>query len=135
MSQFKLSAVLNGHTSDVRAVLHPDPSFALTASRDGSTKLWKKTNENPPTFEADELTHGSQFKTCLAYLQPTKEYPEGLVVTAGQDTLIEARQPGTTAEQNADAMMVGHSNQVCSLDASETGDFVVSGSWDSTAKV
>lgn len=135
MSQFKLSAVLQGHTSDVRAVLHPDPSFALTASRDGSTKLWKKTNANPPTFEADELSHGSQFKTCLAYLPPTKEYPEGLVLSAGQDTLIEARQPGTTAEQNADAMMVGHSNQVCSLDASDKGDFIVSGSWDNTAKV
>lgn len=135
MSQFKISAVLKGHTSDVRAVLHPDPSFAITASRDGSTKLWKKTNESPPTFEADELSHGTQFKTCLTYLNPTKEFPEGLVMTAGQDTLIEARQPGTTAEQNADAMMVGHSNQVCSIDVSEKGDFVVSGSWDSTAKV
>lgn len=135
MSQFKLSAVLKGHNSDVRAVLHPDPSFALTASRDGSTKLWKKTSESPPNFEPDELSHGSQFKTCLSYIPPSKEYPEGLVVSAGQDTLIEARQPGTTAEANADAMMVGHSNQVCSLDVSERGDFIVSGSWDSTAKV
>ena len=135
MSSFKLSAVLKGHTSDVRAVLHPDPSFALTASRDGSTKIWKKKSESPTTFEADELSSGSQFKTCLTYLPPSKEYPNGLVVTAGQDTLIEARQPATTAEQNADAMMVGHTNQVCSLGVSERGDFIVSGSWDSTAKV
>lgn len=135
MASFKLSAVLKGHNSDVRAVLHPDPSFALTASRDGSTKLWKQTSQSPPTYEVDELTSGNQFKTCLAYLPPSKEFPEGLVLSAGQDTLIEARQPSTTAEQNADAMMVGHANQVCSLNVSERGDFVVSGSWDSTAKV
>lgn len=135
MSSFKLSAVLKGHTSDVRAVLHPDPSFAITASRDGSVKLWKQTSQDPPTFEPDELSHGNQFKTCLAYLTASKEYDQGLVITAGQDTLIEARQPSTTAEQNADAMMVGHSNQVCSLSVSERGDFLVSGSWDSTAKI
>lgn len=135
MASFKLSAVLKGHTSDVRAVLHPHPSFALTASRDGSTKLWKQTSQSPPTYEVDELSQGNQFKTCLAYLPPSKEFPEGLVLSAGQDTLIEGRQPSTTAEQNADAMMVGHANQVCSLDVSEKGDFIVSGSWDSTAKV
>lgn len=135
MSSYKLSAVLKGHNSDVRAVLLPDPSFALTASRDGSCKLWKQTSQTPPTFEADELSQGNQFKTCLAYLPPSKEYEQGLVFSAGQDTLIEARQPATTAEQNADAMMVGHGNQVCSLDISERGDFVVSGSWDSTAKI
>lgn len=135
MSSFKLSAVLKGHNSDVRAVLHPDPSFALTASRDGSAKLWKQTAQSPPTFEPDELTQGNQFKTCLTYLPPSKEYEQGLVFSAGQDTLIEARQPSTTAEQNADAMMVGHANQVCSLDVSEKGDWVVSGSWDSTAKI
>ena len=135
MASFKLSAVLKGHTSDVRAVLQPDPSFALTASRDGSTKIWKRTSESPPTYGADELSQGNQFKTCLSYLPPSKEYPDGLVLSAGQDTLIEGRQPSTTAEQNADAMMVGHSNQVCSLNVSERGDFIVSGSWDSTAKV
>lgn len=135
MSSFKLSAVLRGHTSDVRAVLHPEPSFALTASRDGSTKVWKQTGQKPPIYEADELSSGNQFKTALAYLPPSEEYADGLVLSAGQDTLIEARQPATTADQNADAMMVGHSNQVCSLDISERGDFIVSGSWDSTAKV
>ncbi|KAK5944795.1 WD repeat protein Lub1 [Knufia obscura] len=135
MASYKLSAILKGHTSDVRAVLHPAPFFALTASRDGSTKVWKQTSQSPPTYEADELTSGAQFKTCLAYLPPSKEYADGLVLTAGQDTLIEARQPSTTADQNADAMMVGHSNQVCSLDVSERGDFIVSGSWDNSAKV
>lgn len=135
MTSFKLSAVLKGHNSDVRAVLHPDSSFAVTASRDGSTKLWKQTSQSPPAYEVNELSQGNQFKTCLAYLPSSKEFAEGLVLSAGQDTLIEARQPSTTAEQNADAMMVGHANQVCSLNVSERGDFIVSGSWDSTAKV
>ena len=82
MSQFKLSAVLKGHTSDVRAVLHPDPSWAATASRDGAVKIWKTTNSDSPTFEADELSSGNQFKTCLAYLAPSKEFSDGLVISA-----------------------------------------------------
>lgn len=135
MASFKLSAVLQGHKSDVRAVLLPASSIALTASRDGSTKCWKRTNESPPVYDPDELTHGSQFKTCLAYIPPSKQYEQGLVISAGQDTLIEARQPSTTAEQNADAMMVGHSNQVCALDVSPKGDWLVSGGWDNTAKI
>lgn len=135
MTEFKLSAVLQGHTADVRGVLLPDDSFALTASRDGTTRVWKRTSQSPPAYEPDESSHGSQFKTCLAYLPPNKEYNDGLIFSAGQDTLIEARQPGITAEQNADAMMVGHSNQVCSLDVCPEAGWLVSGAWDNTARL
>lgn len=97
--------------------------------------MWKRTATSPPTYDPDESSHGSQFKTCLAYSSPSKEYPEGLIISAGQDTLIEARQPGTTADANADAVLVGHANQVCSLDVCKDSDWFVSGSWDSTARL
>ncbi|KAL2396886.1 Ubiquitin homeostasis protein lub1 [Exophiala dermatitidis] len=132
---FKLSAVLSGHQSDVRAVLLPDPSFAVTASRDGSTSVWKQTSTSPPRYDPTESSRGAQFKTCLAYIPPEKEYPDGLILSSGQDALIEARQPSLTADVNADAIMVGHSNQVCSLDVCARGGYFVSGSWDSTAKL
>ncbi|EXJ78729.1 hypothetical protein A1O1_09131 [Capronia coronata CBS 617.96] len=132
---FKLSAVLSGHQSDVRAVLLPDPSFAITASRDGSTRVWKQTSTSPPAYDGTESSHGAQFKTCLAYVPPSKEFPDGLILSSGQDALIEARQPTSTADVNADAIMVGHANQVCSLNVCAQANYFVSGSWDSTAKV
>ncbi|ETI23800.1 hypothetical protein G647_05606 [Cladophialophora carrionii CBS 160.54] len=134
-SDYKLSAVLSGHKSDVRAVLLPDPSFAVTASRDGSTRIWKRTSISPPIYDDTESSHGAQFKTCLAYVPPSKDFAEGLVLSSGQDALIEARQPSTTTDMNADAFMVGHSNQVCSIDVCAQANYFVSGSWDSTAKI
>ncbi|KAK5213882.1 WD repeat protein Lub1 [Exophiala xenobiotica] len=133
--EFRLSATLKGHQSDVRAVLLPDPSFAVTASRDGTTKVWKRTSTSPPTYDPTESSQGAQFKTCLAYVPPSKEFQDGLILSSGQDTLIEARQPTSTAEVSADALMVGHSHQVCSLDVCAEANYFVSGSWDSTAKV
>lgn len=113
----------------------PDPSFAITASRDGTTKTWKQTSSNPPSYESAESSHGAAYKTCVAFVSPTKEYPEGLVVSGGQDTIIEARQPLSTAEKNADGLMVGHANQVSSLDINSSAGWIISGSWDGTAKL
>lgn len=135
MPEYKISAVLEGHGSDVRSVAFPDPTAVLTASRDGTTRLWKLTSPTPPTFDYSEMSTGATFKTCITDLPPSKDYPEGLVISAGQDTIIEARRPGTTSGDNAEAMMVGHSNQVCSLDVVPGGEYIISGSWDNTAKV
>jgi phospholipase A-2-activating protein len=66
---------------------------------------------------------------------PTKEYPEGLVISGGQDTIIEARQPTATVESNADGLMVGHAHQISSLDVNADEGWIVSGSWDGTAKL
>jgi len=155
MREFKLSAVLTGHTSDVslqnmlcryeaedvlmqsqvRAVSLPDPAFAITASRDGTIKTWKQTSAKPPIYESTEASHSSAYKTCVAFVPPTKEYPEGLVISGGQDTIIEARQPGATVESNADGLMVGHAHQISSLDVNAEEGWIVSGSWDGTAKL
>ena len=119
----------------VRAVLHPDSSFAATASRDGSTRVWKQTSTSPPSYDPTESSHGAQFKTCLAYIPPSKEFESGLFLSGGQDAVIEARQPTTTTEGSADALMVGHANQICALDVEPKAGWLVSGSWDKTAKV
>ena len=119
----------------MRAVLLPKSSFAITASRDGTAKIWKEISSKPPHFDPTELSQGAQFKTCVAYQQPTKEYPDGLILSSGQDAIIEARQPDKTAETNADGLLLGHTNQVCSLDVNSKAGYFVSGSWDKTARI
>jgi phospholipase A-2-activating protein len=90
---------------------------------------------SPPTYDATESSHGASFKNCLVYAPEIKGFPEGLIISGGQDSIIEARQPDTTSEQDADGLMIGHTNQVCSLDVNVEAGYVVSGSWDKTAKV
>ncbi|KAJ5104882.1 hypothetical protein NUU61_002229 [Penicillium alfredii] len=135
MPDFKLSASLEGHGDDVRAVAFPNPNAVFSASRDATVRLWKLLSTPPPTYDYTITAHGSAFINSLAYFPPTSEFPEGLVLSGGQDTIIEARQPGKAADDNADAMLLGHAHNVCALDVSPDGGWIVSGSWDSTARI
>lgn len=113
----------------------PNPNAALSASRDATVRLWKLVSNPPPSYDYTITAHGQAFINSLAYLPPTAEYPEGLVLSGGQDTIIEARQPGKGSDDNADAMLLGHSHNVCALDVSPDSRWIVSGSWDSTARI
>ncbi|KAJ5099499.1 hypothetical protein N7532_006500 [Penicillium argentinense] len=135
MPDFKLSASLEGHGDDVRAVAFPNPNAVFSASRDGTVRLWKLVSSSPPTYDYTITAHGQAFINSLAYFPPTPEFPEGLSLSGGQDTIIEARQPGKTASDNADAMLLGHGHNICALDVSHDGGWIVSGSWDSTARL
>ncbi|OJJ48303.1 hypothetical protein ASPZODRAFT_62655 [Penicilliopsis zonata CBS 506.65] len=135
MPDFKISAALEGHGDDVRAVAFPNTNAVISASRDATVRLWKLTSTPPPTYDYTISSHGSAFINALAYYPPTPDFPEGLILSGGQDTIIEARQPGKTANDNADAMLLGHSHNVCAIDVCPEGGWVVSGSWDGTARL
>ncbi|KAF6239569.1 hypothetical protein HO173_002113 [Letharia columbiana] len=135
MTEYKLSASLEEHEDDVRGVIFPHPSFVLSASRDATVRLWKLLSHNPPKYDGSICSHGSAFINAIAYLPPTSEYPNGLVVSGGKDTIIEVRQPGKPPEDNAEALLLGHSHNVCALDVCVDGGFVVSGSWDGSARL
>ncbi|KAE8145894.1 PUL domain-containing protein [Aspergillus avenaceus] len=135
MPDFKISASLEGHGDDVRAVAFPNSNAVFSASRDASVRLWKLVSTPPPTYDYNITSHGTGFINAITYYPPTPEFPEGLIFSAGQDTIIEARQPGKASDDNADAMLLGHGHNVCALDVSPEGGWVVSGSWDSTAKL
>ncbi|RAL14261.1 WD repeat PLAP family protein [Aspergillus homomorphus CBS 101889] len=135
MPEFKISASLEGHGDDVRAVAFPNPNAIFSASRDATVRLWRLVSTPPPTYDYNITSHGSAFINALAYYPPTPDFPDGLVLSGGQDTIIEARQPGKAADDNADAMLLGHAHNVCALDVSHEGGWVVSGSWDSTARL
>lgn len=115
--------------------MFPHPSFVLSASRDATVRLWKLLSNNPPKYDCSISTHGSAFINAVAYLPPSSAYPDGLIVSGGKDTIIEVRQPGKPPEENAEALLLGHASNVCALDVSVEGGWVVSGSWDASARV
>ena len=97
--------------------------------------MWKLLSHNPPKYDCSISLHGSAFINAITYLPPTSEYPDGLVISGGKDTIIEVRQLGKPPEDNAEALLLGHSHNVCALDACPDGGFVVSGSWDGSARL
>ncbi|KAH7043930.1 polyubiquitin binding protein-like protein [Macrophomina phaseolina] len=135
MGDFKLSAQLQGHEDDVRSVAFPDPSFALSASRDATVRVWKLLSNSPPTYDCTLASHGTAFVNSVAYVPPSQNYSDGLIVAGGKDTIIEVRQPSKAPQDNAEALLLGHQSNVCALDVSEDGRTIVSGSWDTEARI
>lgn len=113
----------------------PSSRVVLSASRDTTVRIWKLVSTPPPAYDYTISSSGSAFRNCLAYYPPTPEFPEGLIFSGGQDTIIEAKQPGKSVGDNADAMLLGHAHNVCSLDVCPEGGWIVSGSWDASARL
>ncbi|KAL1602226.1 WD repeat protein Lub1 [Nothophoma quercina] len=136
MGDYKLSATLRGHEDDVRAVVFPSPASIVTGSRDSTVRLWKHESATPPTYDSTIVkTHSKAFVNSLAIVPPSSQFPEGLVVSGGKDQIIDVRQPGKSIEDNADALLIGHGNNVSALDVSQDGKYIVSGSWDMEARL
>ncbi|KAF4555894.1 PUL domain-containing protein [Elsinoe fawcettii] len=135
MSEFKLSATLTGHEDDVRAVAFPSSSTVLSASRDGTVRKWTLTTQKPIAFDDTIAVQSSSFVNSLAVLPPSKQYPQGLIASAGKDTVIDVRQPGAAPDQNAERLLLGHAHNVCTLAGASDGLHLVSGGWDAQARI
>lgn len=98
-------------------------------------RIWKLLSPSPPQFDGFISSHGSAFINAVTYRLPSTDFPEGLIISGGKDTIIEVRQPGKAPEDSAEALLLGHAHNVCALDTSADVDFVVSGSWDGSARV
>ncbi len=116
-------------------MLFPTSKFVLSASRDNTTRLWKLLSDNPPTYDATIASHSGHWLNALTYLPPNEQYPEGLIIAGGKDPIVEVRQPSKTPEENAEALLLGHSNTICTLDVDPAGKFIVSGAWDNEARI
>ncbi|TIA20014.1 PFU-domain-containing protein [Aureobasidium pullulans] len=132
---FKLSASLKGHEDDVRAVVSPSARCIFSASRDGTVRQWLLTPPNPPTYDDTIAVQASSFVNSLTYAAPSSAHSDGLLVSAGKDTIIDVRRPFQSPDTDAERLLIGHANNVCSLDASPDGDTLVSGGWDTQARV
>ncbi|KAL2167658.1 hypothetical protein VTG60DRAFT_959 [Thermothelomyces hinnuleus] len=135
MPDFKLSAQLKGHDADVRAVCFPAANTVLSCSRDQTVRLWRKTADKPPAFEATITSQGHGYINSITFLRASSAWPQGLILSAGQDAIIEAKRPTLTTTDNADRLLIGHGHNVCALDTSSRGAYVVSGSWDGKALI
>ncbi|KAI0873273.1 ubiquitin homeostasis protein lub1 [Hypoxylon argillaceum] len=135
MSIFRLSAQLAAHEADVRAVSFPAPDLVLSASRDHTVRVWSRTADAPPTFEPHVVTKGTEFINSLTCLPPSDAFPKGLAVSAGTDSIIDVRSVDAGPSDNAERLLIGHAQNVCALAVVPGSKFIVSGSWDSTARI
>ncbi|KAI1809701.1 phospholipase A-2-activating protein [Poronia punctata] len=135
MSIFRLSAQLAAHEADVRDVSYPAPELILSASRDFTVRAWSRTATTPPAYDPRIVTKGSEFVNSLTCLPPSAAYPKGLVVSGGSDTLIDVRSITAEQSDNAERLLIGHAQNICALAAVPGSRYIVSGSWDGTARV
>ncbi|KJZ74277.1 hypothetical protein HIM_06283 [Hirsutella minnesotensis 3608] len=132
---FRLSAQLIGHEADVRAVCFPSENVILSASRDCTVRLWRRDADTPPVLTASLVSRGSEYVNSLTFVPANESRADGLVVSGGKDTIIEVKSPRATSTDNAERLLIGHAHNVCTLDVSPTGAFLISGGWDGQARV
>lgn len=130
---YKLSATLNGHSQDVRAVASPSPTLLLSASRDSTAIVWTRPDDKSSWTISETYKASDRFVNAIAYIPPTTEAPKGYMVTGSQDSLINVYIIGSGTDEPA-YRLIGHSDNVCSLNISAEG-LIISGSWDRTARV
>lgn len=122
-------------TLQVRGVAFPAPNAVLSASRDGTVRYWNRLSNTPPVFDATISSHATTWMNTVTFLAPNAKYSEGLVISSGKDVVIDARAPSKVAADDAEALLLGHSRDVCALSVDPAGKYVVSGSWDHDARI
>lgn len=132
MPPFQLSAQLAGHEADVRGVAFASPDTVLSASRDRTVRRWLRSAAG---FDSHVAVQGTEYINSVAFIPPSSAHPEGLVASGGSDTIIDVRKPSASAADNAERLLIGHTNNVCALDVAPGGRFLVSGGWDGQARV
>ncbi|PVF95555.1 PFU-domain-containing protein [Serendipita vermifera] len=130
---YRLSASLNGHSQDVRGVVSPTTGLVLSASRDSTAIAWSKGQSDSPFAISATYKPSEGFINSIAYMPPSSEAPQGYVITGGQDGIVNIFVLGSPSTEPAYSLL-GHTANVCALASSPTGT-LVSGSWDSTARV
>uniref|UniRef100_A0AAX7ULK4 Phospholipase A2-activating protein n=1 Tax=Astatotilapia calliptera TaxID=8154 RepID=A0AAX7ULK4_ASTCA len=133
-NSYKLRCSIPGHEMDVRglaATVFPEGAF-VSVSRDRTGRVWVPNSSSDKGFtEMHSMSGHSNFVSCVCIIAPSETYPRGLVATGGNDNNIcvfslDRPQPLFTLK--------GHKNTVCTLSSGKFGT-LLSGSWDTTAKV
>ncbi|KAI1329997.1 phospholipase A-2-activating protein [Xylariaceae sp. FL0255] len=135
MPDFKLSAQLAAHESDVRGVSFPAPDLIVSASRDYSVRAWTRTAPSPPAYEPQIVAKGSEFINSLTCISPSSDFPKGLIVSGGKDAIIDVRPTTAASSDNAERLLIGHAGNVCALASAPGSRYLISGSWDNTARI
>ena len=57
-------------------------------------------------------------------------------MSGGKEAILDVRRPGQPSDQDPERILVGHSGNICALDVCPSGThYVVSGSWDASARL
>ncbi|KAM9641354.1 phospholipase A-2-activating protein isoform 3-T3 [Trichechus inunguis] len=132
-ARYRLSCSLPGHELDVRGLascLYPPGAF-VSVSRDRTTRLWAPDSPNRGFTEMHCMSGHSNFVSCVCIIPSSDIYPHGLIATGGNDHNICIFSLDSPAPLY---ILKGHKNTVCSLSSGKFGT-LLSGSWDTTAKV
>ncbi|XP_066474656.1 phospholipase A-2-activating protein [Tiliqua scincoides] len=132
-SAYRLRCSLVGHELDVRGLsccLFPAGSF-VSVSRDRTARLWAPDSSNRGFAETHCMRGHSNFVSCVCVIPPNDIYPRGLIATGGNDSNICIF---TLDNSTPLYTLKSHKNTVCSLSSGKFGT-LLSGSWDTTAKV
>ncbi len=139
---FSFSAVLSGHSADVRC-LAPMAASATVASaaslasgsRDRLAKLWRTRPDTKDREWAEERSFAAheRYVTSLATAAPSDAFPEGLVYTGSAGGAIRVFSPASSAALHEET--AAHAACVSALYVSPSTGTLLSGSWDHSAKV
>jgi len=128
---YNLSAILEGHTNDVRCVAAYSGDSLVSGSRDKCLKLWSPDGSGKGWSTQITYEGHTHYVSCIAVMQPNDTYPDGLIYTGSNDSRIRAYVPHKTSP---DHELQGHSANVASLFVSKN-QTLLSSSWDTTARV
>ncbi|KAK4875781.1 hypothetical protein RN001_012203 [Aquatica leii] len=129
---FKLSASLHGHSLDVRSISVTSKNGIISGSRDKTAKLWIPNEFSNGYIESMTYKDQKNFVGSVLHLEPTPEFPGGLVITGGNDHVIFVYK---THEPFSTMSFKEHSNTVCCLSKGIELNTFLSSSWDNTAKL
>ncbi|XKL66639.1 hypothetical protein PGB90_010059 [Kerria lacca] len=129
---YELSSALYGHQSDIRGLAITQDNYIVSCSRDKSAKLWRPNGFNSGYTEVQTYVGHKNFVTCVCAIPPSDIFPNGLIVTGGNDNIILLFQPecSTSFQQ-----LSGHKNTVCKLVYGINTNILLSASWDKTVKL
>ena len=110
---YKLHAVLQGHSMDVKhvsAVVEPSGAL-LTASKDKTARMWYQHEDNKYSVRKIYKGH-TKCVSYAVYQEPSEEFPSGLVFTGCFDGNIRAFVPDI---EDPVFQLDGHAENVTSL--------------------
>ncbi|GAA5996468.1 uncharacterized protein JCM10292_007629 [Rhodotorula paludigena] len=139
---YKLSAILTGHSSDVRSISTASSSSSnrlFSASRDGTARSWVLESSGDWTEERVYRDGHEGYVNALCFVAPKEAGSDdyGHLATAGTDAVIQlySLSPASPSPTTPSHTLLGHAGNVCALHASRDGRRIASASWDLTARV
>ncbi|RXK37832.1 hypothetical protein M231_04830 [Tremella mesenterica] len=134
MDGYQLRAEIDPpHQSDVKAVLSINPTTLVTASRDQTVGVWSIQPDGQVRL-ASILRGHDAYVNSLAHIPPNANHEEDLIASGGNSSLILLHSLKTLDPEPVEHL-AGHGLNVCALAYSSKLEKLISGSWDTTARV